>query len=274
MNRKLIAQLILIFVVTQAIGLYVGNYLIDEGIKTTIVNDNPDSIENSLGLIVWILLFTGILLLLLKFAPKWIFRYLIKGMELMAVFGTSFIVLAVFIPEELFALGLSLILVATRIIFRKNVLLRNVSSVFAAAGAGPLIGASLGIIPILVFIILLSVYDLIAVFKTKHMVMLAKGISKQNLSFTFAMPTKEHQFELGTGDIVIPLAFAVSVLGAAKQGAQMGNIFIVPSLLLFASLIGLIATVHYASLENGKALPALPLQTVLMVIVYGLTMLF
>ena len=112
----------------------------------------------------------------------------------------------------LLALILPLAIVIARFVFRKNIWLRNLASILAAAGAGPLIGYNFGIIPVALFLVILAGYDIIAVFYTKHMVTLAKSITKKNLAFTFALPTTDHQFELGTGDMVIPLVFAVSVL--------------------------------------------------------------
>src|SRR3989344_7206413 len=175
-----------------------------------------------------------------------------------------------FTESGLVILGLALLLVLSRILLSKNVFLRNVSSIVAAAGGGALVGASLGVVPVIVFLVLLSIYDFIAVFKTKHMVTLAKGITKKNLSFTYALPTKEHQFELGTGDMVIPLAFAASVLGATSKTIPEPYNFIPSIAILIASLAGLIITLNYASLKTGRALPALPLQTILMLIAFGL----
>ena len=211
MNMRLIAQLVLLFLLTQVLGLLVGDFLINQGIHTTLLNDDPNDVANSIGLFVWIIIFTAFLLVLIKFAPDWLFSILIKGVEIMAIFGTAIIVLMPFISTDEIIFGTALILVALRIIFSKNLILRNITSIIAAAGAGSLIGASLGVMPVLVFVVLLSAYDFIAVFKTKHMVTLAKGITKKNLSFTYAMPTKGHQFELGTGDMIIPLAFAAPV---------------------------------------------------------------
>ncbi|MAG18152.1 MAG: hypothetical protein CL944_01625 [Candidatus Diapherotrites archaeon] len=269
MNKQLIIQLIIIFVLTQGIGLYAGNFMIEQDIHTTLVTDNPDDVENSIGLMVWILGFTAILLILIKFAPEWLLTILLKGIESMAIFGTTLIVLLpTGIVDEIILL-IAIVFVVLRIIFKEHLLLRNASSIVAAAGAGALIGASLGVIPILVFIVLLGVYDYIAVFKTKHMVTLAKGVTKKNLAFTYALPTKEHKFELGTGDMVIPLAFAISVLATQTTS---GLVKFIPSVaILIASLAGLIITLDYASKNKGKPLPALPLQTVLMVLVFGIT---
>ncbi len=273
MNKNLIAQLVLLFLLTQVLGLLVGDFLINQGIHTTLLNDNPNDVANSLGLFVWIIVFTGFLLALIKFAPDWLFSILIKGIEIMAIFGTTIVVLLPFVPydEIIKAFAAAIILVALRIILAKNLLLRNITSIIAAAGAGSLIGASLGVMPMLVFVVLLSAYDFIAVFKTKHMVTLAKGITKKNLSFTYAMPTKGHQFELGTGDMIIPLAFAVSILGEAKTALAYPYFFVSPALVLFVSLIGLIFTIDFASKKSGRALPALPFQVILMLIVWGIT---
>ena len=271
MNRGLLAQLVILFIITQAMGLAVGDFLINEQIRTSIVNDDPESVDNSLGLIAWVLVFTAMLILVIRFAPEWLLTIILKGIESLTVFGTSIIVL---LPTKLadeIILGAAALSVAVRIIFSKNIWLRNASSVVAAAGAGALIGASLGVVPVFVFIVLLAIYDFIAVFKTKHMVELAKGVTKKNLSFTYALPTKEHQFELGTGDMVIPLAFSVSVLATVKDTMIYPFFFLPPVMILVASLAGLLVTMHFASLKKGMALPALPLQTLLMLIVFGLT---
>ncbi len=269
MNKELIIQLILLFLITQSIGLVTGNFLIEQSIHATIVTDNPEDVENSFGLILGILIFTAGLLALLKYAPEWIIGLFLKGMETMAIFGTSLLVLMPLLLKDEIILGIAILFVALRIFLRKNNLIKNLASVVASAGAGALIGASLGVTPIILFIILLAIYDYIAVFKTKHMITLAKGVTKKNLSFTYTLPTKQHNFELGTGDMVIPLTFAVSVLGT--QTATGIEKFVIPSLILIASLIGLILTLHYCSLKKDRVLPALPLQTALMIIVFGIT---
>lgn len=268
MNKQLLSQLVLIFIITQTLGLYAGSHLMQEGVKATIVNEDPESVDNSIGLLAWILISTGALLLILRFAPEWLMYIFLKAIESLAIWASALIVLfPVDISVEL-ALGLATLLVALRILLKKNILLRNVSSIIATAGAGALIGASLGVVPLLVFLVLLAAYDFIAVFKTKHMVTLAKGITGKNLSFTFALPTKEHQFELGTGDLVVPLAFAVSVLGATRHATPYPFNFVPVAAILAASLAGLLITLNEASKRKGVPLPALPLQSALMAVVF------
>jgi presenilin-like A22 family membrane protease len=274
----LLLQLAVIFVITQALGLFVAGLFLQNGLKATLINENPEDIANSLGLIVWIILFSGILLLLMKFLKEKFLYIVLKIIESLAVFGTSYLIVSVFLftfagmgaEADVIGIAFGVLLVASRIFFAKNVLLRNISSVFATAGAGALIGVSLGVWPVIVLLILLSAYDFIAVFKTKHMVSLAKGVTSKNLSFTYALPTPKHQFELGTGDLVMPLVFASSVLAHSQLTAPFPNYFIPSVVVLLASYIGLVITLDYVSRRPGTALPALPPQTALMLFAFAL----
>lgn len=270
MNNPLFVKLLIIFLVAQTLGLLVADKLIQEKVTVTIVTDNPDDVENSAGLFLYILFGTAMLLILIKFVKGRFLFWALKAVESLAIFGTSLIVFAVF-WDSILVVFLAIILVIARNVFYKNLHLRNISSTLATAGAGALIGVSLGVIPIIVFLIALSVYDYIAVFKTKHMVTIAKSVTKKNLSFTYALPTKEHQFELGTGDLVMPLAFASSVLAATKGIHAFPYYFIPSILILLASLAGLVLTLGYLSKRIGKALPALPPQAVLMLIAFAVT---
>jgi presenilin-like A22 family membrane protease len=267
MNNEVITQLIVLFLVTQALGLAVGATFIQEEISTTIVNDNPEDPVNAVGLIVYILVLTGALLLVITIVKT---DLVFKIMEALAVFATSFIVFGSFLNNISIVLALSLAFIVARMIWREHLLLRNVAAIISSAAVGALIGVSLGIIPILIFMVLLSVYDFIAVFKTKHMVTLAKSMTQSNVSFTYAIPTKKHVYQLGTGDMVVPLAFAASVLHSTPSTYEGLLVFAPAIVVLIASLMGLIITLDYASQKKGRALPALPLQALLMLITYGI----
>ncbi|MFH1696482.1 MAG: presenilin family intramembrane aspartyl protease, partial [Candidatus Diapherotrites archaeon] len=265
---ELFAQLIILFLITQAIGLWTANTLIRENVHAEIIpGKGPEDVESSVGLFGYIIGFTIILLIAIKFLTGRLLYWLMKVLESAAILGTSFLVFASFV-DHVFVGLVSIALVALRNIYSKNLWLRNVTSVLSAAGAGALIGVSLGVFPVLVFISMLAIYDLVAVFKTKHMVTIAKAVTKKNLSFTFAMPTKEHTFELGTGDMVIPLTFAVSVMAAGKQALVFPLFLVAPMLILAASLAGLLWTIDYCAKKPGRALPALPPQTVLMILAW------
>lgn len=269
MDKKLLIQLLVLFLVTQVLGILVTIQLINANVHTAIVTDNPDDIQNSIGLIFYILFFTVILLIIITFVKK---KNIFKMLELFTVFGTSMIVFAALVPE--LAIMLTILIILTRIFFAESILFKNIASVIGVTGVGALLGVSLGIIPIMFFIILLSIYDIIAVFVTKHMIILAKNITAENLSFTYSLPTKDHVFQLGTGDIVIPLMFCAALL---KKNLVMQmplvNALILPLLVLAGSILGLIITLDYCD-RKMIALPALPLQSLLMIIVFLIFNLF
>ena len=263
MNQRLILGLATIFIATQLLGLFVGQSLVGAGVQATIVNDNPNDVWNAIGLVAYILVGTGIVLAAIVFLKPHHSYWVMKAL------GTSLIVFSAFLDGQI-ALALSIILIGFRLVYAKNIVLRNISSTLATAGVGALLGASLGVAPILLFMVLLSVYDFIAVFKTKHMVVMAKALTSKNLAFTFALPTPEHTFELGTGDLVVPLAFSVAVLKASSAAHAFPINWLASLIVLGASLVGLVFTIEYVSKRVGTAVPALPLQSAFMIIAYAL----
>ena len=115
-----------------------------------------------------------------------------------------------------------------------------------------------------VIMVALSVYDIIAVYKTKHMVTLVKNMASRGALFAFiftpkarglAVPVHEAVvgkgvFLLGTGDLVVPAMFAVAALQvspAATTGAVIG------------AFLGFLATqLIFFSQSTRQPMPALP----------------
>lgn len=278
-KSQLYAQLILLFLLTQGVGLFTGDKWIvfkEQGLveQPVIVNENPEDVQNSFGIVGYILVFTLVLLAIIKFAPEWLKDLLFRLFEALATVFASWVVFIAILVNDLVALAVAVLLVVVRNVWRRMILLRNFAAIVTTAGAGSFLGFALGVFPVIVLLVLLSIYDFIAVFKTKHMVTLANAMTKKNLSFTYALPTKEHTFELGTGDMVVPLTFAVSVLGLAKQSLVFPYYWSPPLLILLASLLGLLFTIDYSSKHVGTALPALPLQSICMIVMFGLMKFF
>ena len=269
MNRPLFLQLLGFFLIVQLVGLYVGYQLYLADVQPVIISDDPNDVSNSFGLLAYVFLGTIMILLAIKFLPDSVLYWVFKGIEALAVFSTALIVFFAFVPEAFAILG-AVALITIRVFAPQYLIWRNISSVIATIGAGSLIGVSVGVLPVILFLVLLSVYDYIAVFKTKHMVTMAKAVAKKNLAFTFAMPTPAHQFELGTGDLVMPLVFSVAVMKQAMIAGLVWPVALIPSFaILIASFAGLWMTLDYGNKHVGKALPALPLQVALMVLMYG-----
>ncbi len=282
MRFEMLWRFLLFFLATNFLGLLVANFFVGQPElsqavteSVTLVNDNKQDPLNSVALLLYILVATAVFLIVIKFFPTRM-PLLFRLIEAIAIFFVSVSLLEVLwsyfapIPEAaewvFIVIGLALVLLRNK--FFENVSLRNMVTVLLASYVGALIGTGLGVFPILLFIILLAVYDFIAVFKTKHMVTLAKAVTKKNLAFSFAIPTPEHQFELGTGDLVMPLAFSSSVLQQYALRFPFPNYFFPTIAILIGSLVGLLITLEYSSKHVGKPLPALPLQTLFMVLIF------
>ena len=264
---KVLLFLISIFLVTQLLGLYVGGKflnLIKSG-EVQPIFENPAQPSNSIFMIIYILVITGVFIFVVRYV-----KGIIRGFEAFAVFFSSLIAFELIIPIDIWILSvgffLALGLTAWKVL-RPSILNQNIAVIFSIAGAGAVLGASLGLVPVLIFVVLLSIYDFISVFVTKHMVYIAKEIVKSPMAFTIAIPSKFgrnmkviqgskkskskfHVFQLGGGDIAIPLVFSVSVLSSFNLAHALFT--------TLGSLISLAGLFLYVMKKPGKPLPALP----------------
>jgi presenilin-like A22 family membrane protease len=166
-EKQVFAVLALIFISVQVIGVFTAmqymNFINAGEIQP--VFQNPNDVSNSFILIFYILIMTGVLLLIIKYKKS-----LIRVLEAIAIFFASALVFDMLFPQflglgELLALGLTALK-----IFKPSYLTQNLALVFSVAGAGAVLGVSLGVTASIVLMLLLSVYDFISVFITKHMV--------------------------------------------------------------------------------------------------------
>jgi presenilin-like A22 family membrane protease len=260
-NFEIFGFLSAAFLITQLLGMFVTSTLISLNVKSTILTEDINDPINAIYLFFMILLMTGIILLILKFRKKSNFLWII---EMISVFFTGLIVFGSFFPNnDLIALILTAIVFSLRYTKKENLWIKNLVSVIAISGAGALLGVSIGVLPVLMFIFILAIYDLVAVFKTKHMITLGQAVVKRNFAFTISMPTKKHKFELGNGDLIIPLVTSSSIIA---NGFFINNYF-AASLILISSFIGLILTIYIVATKK-VALPALPLQVLFMLIMF------
>ena len=78
----------------------------------------------------------------------------------------------------------------------------DISGVLVATGATAIFGVSLAIIPTLLLLVLLAIYDFISVYKTKHMVRLAEGVMDLKLPIMFVVPRRwGYQYRQTSGKI-------------------------------------------------------------------------
>ena len=149
--------------------------------------------------------------------------------------------------------------------FRKpNVLVHNFLLISGMIGIGSIFGLRLDPLFVIFLLIIFSIYDIIAVYKTKHMIKMAKefvevraipGLVLPQKFSEVSAPLKEVKMGgkfliLGSGDIVFPLLLVSSLVpfGVLKS-------FIIA---IFATL-GLLASIFlFLSQKTRKPIPALP----------------
>lgn len=224
--NKLILGILSFFVLTQILGMYTGLVLFNDMFANPYVKpfyEEQQSVgqspESALYLIGYTLVSAVIIVLLIRKTRN---EILFRIMEFILITTAASLVFYSFLRiaypyEESMIFGAILGLLVA-IMKQKFQNLKNVATILAAAGAGALFGTSFGFIPSILFLVLISIYDYIAVFKTKHMVELAEYMVKKDLSFTvtskmkMAKEKKERRMDLGSGDLMLPVMISVSAM--------------------------------------------------------------
>lgn len=187
----------LLFISSQVIGLWILSQNMDITVLPTgeVKVEPRDQWERpdvkGFGSVLYIggaiLLGTVLILLVIRFRK----RILWKVWLFLAVWLTITLSLGVFLDSWLaFALGITLAFLK---FFRPNVIVHNLTEVFLYSGIAVLLVPILDLIWVVVLLLIISLYDFIAVFKSKHMVKMAKFQSTVNvfagLSIPYSMKT-------------------------------------------------------------------------------------
>jgi len=197
--------------------------------------ENPDDPLNPIIFFIFIIAFTAFILVVFRFGGKRLIYFVMLG----AVAITIYYVMAVLFPyafiPEIGTLALALILFKY-----PEWYVLDATGLIIGGGAAAIFGISLGILPVLLLLIILAVYDAIAVYKTKHMVSLAESVIELRLPILFVLPRKwsfsllrgdamEDGFFMGLGDAIIPSVLVVSSfvtyeLATPTLGALVGTL--------------------------------------------------
>ena len=268
---KALNVVLLLFISAQIISLGVGVLLI-EGAKSNpvlasfnIAPDQPESVSNSLYLLISVLVGAALVLIFLALPFKQFFILIIEFIS--SVFA-SFVVFFVFLSafnisySDLYALIISLLLFGLRMVFKS---FRNMVAIIAGAGIGAVIAFSIDPLPLFIFVVLLAVYDLLAVRWTKHMVKFAEYFMKEKTSFSMGFEgvrkvkvkqegkivAKEEPWhiELGTGDIAV-----ASMVTTVSY--KLGSILF-PTVAILGTTAGLYL-VFLRAARRKEVMPALP----------------
>ncbi len=162
---------------------------------------------------------------------------------------------------------------------KKSVFLHNLCVILGIAGTISIAGLSVTPQVVVFLLVLFSVYDFIAVYKTKHMVTMAKSMIESGSILGFIIPhnlssfngktdniNKNWAFVLGGGDIAFPLLLVCSLVPYSVADSVIVAIF---------SLVGLFLSFWiFLQQKERKAIPALPPVALLSILGYLFTGLF
>ncbi|HLC65205.1 MAG TPA: presenilin family intramembrane aspartyl protease [Candidatus Nanoarchaeia archaeon] len=270
--------LIGIFLVSQIVGLAVINKDANVNVlpsgeievthKETALGERPEIKGGTTTAYILGALIIGtlILLVLIKY-QKFV---LWKLWYFTAVWATLTITIGVFllpIPSGIIALILAVLKM-----YRPNLIVHNVTEVMMYSGIALLFVPLLDVKWMIVILLLVALYDAYAVWKSKHMIKMARFTMDSKVFAGLAIPYKGERITakagrakgrtaiLGGGDVAFPLMFSGVVMewlmqeGVSKLGAFYESLFIVA----FAT-----AAVAYLLLkgEKGKFYPAMPFIT-------------
>jgi len=221
-----------LLVLTQVIAVLLAAPFAASGIKAF---QDPESIWNTVYFIILIIGFTALILLVLKFGGD----KLVQFIMLAAVAVTMYYVMAVLVPYGYVPIVITIALTVLLYIYPEWYIL-DATGLVIGGGAAAMFGISLDIIPVILLMILLAIYDAISVYKTKHMVSLAESIVDMRLPILFVLPRKRNfsivknsdmgeAFFMGLGDAIIPSMLVVSAFvnytsAAPALGAALGTL--------------------------------------------------
>lgn len=296
-NLKITIILLAMFVITQFIGLYVVHHYQSEdnalpyGMETPDVKDQGEFNQIFISIIFAFIIAISLLFFLTKFKAEFILK-LWFFIVVMIALGIS---LNSIIPEFKYSSIIILLVIlplAFIKIYRKEFLVHNITELFIYPGIAAVFVPILNIYTIIVLLILISIYDMWAVWHSGIMQKMAKyQIDKLNIFSGFFIPyadektrkkikllrekmknkkiskkdAKSKKFKvnvaiLGGGDVIFPIIAAGVALKTFGFTAIAGfNIPVASLLVILGATLGVSYLFFFA--EKKKFYPAMPYIT-------------
>jgi presenilin-like A22 family membrane protease len=238
-----------LFLLTQFIGLIVVDHYLNNDLPLNIERPEMNPQTSYIALLIILLISTVVVLLLLRLK----LFILWKVWFLLSVFFTLVISLSVFVSEWV-ALGFAILFALWRV-FKPNVIVHNFTEVFIYGALAAIFVPLLNLFSIFVLLVVISVYDYVAVRKTKHMVTMAQSQGKAKVFAGLLIPYEKNIAILGGGDMGFPLMFAGVCMMQFGLTIFDWRAYIVPLCTLF-----LLSSLLFKS-ERKKFYPAMPYIT-------------
>jgi presenilin-like A22 family membrane protease len=153
--------------------------------------EDPDNPTNSLVYFAIILVATGFMLATFRYDLDWLIRAMIIGVSVML----SWFVFTELVPPVVTAgpinalAALAAFGVGAALLFYPEWYVIDLIGVLMGAGAAALFGISFGLLPAILLLSVLAVYDAISVYRTEHMLDLAEGVMDLKIPVVLVVPT-------------------------------------------------------------------------------------
>lgn len=201
-----------------------------------------------------------------------------KGFFIITVFWGGMAILGLFLPVFISILTMGILIVLW--LELSSVWVHDVLMILGLSGAASFFGLGFTPSAVVALLLIFSIYDFVAVYKTKHMVLMAKEMIDKKVILGFIIPREFKFFKsnikevkpggnfmiLGGGDIVFPSLLAVSVVPSG---------FLKSLIIIIFSLLGTFFGYWlFSSQEEKSPMPALPPVALFAVIGYFISLLF
>ena len=239
--------------------------------------EDPTSVANIGIFFIILLVFTGFLLLLIRFGLKKII-VLVIAVSIFFSFGYIFsaiVYTAMGQTDVAVLLVLALSIGATVLLYKyPEWYVIDTLGVLIAAGVAAIFGVSLETRWVVILLVLLAVYDAISVYKTKHMITLAEGVIDLKTPILFVIPKRRDYsfiregigkleeggeraaFIMGMGDLIMPSILVVSANVFLKGYRVLGFVNLPALGAIIGSLAGLVVLLYFVS--SGRPQAGLP----------------
>ena len=274
---KITLFLVLIFFAAQIVGLGVTNQYIDHNQTTetgqVVFKDLPYNITrpevNQSQSFIWIfaaiILGTLLVFLLIKFRKPNVWRiwFLLSVVITMAFSLSAFM-------NYILATLLSIVFGIWKV-FRPNIYIHNLTEIFIYGGLAAIFVPMLNVFAAFALLILISAYDMYAVWKSKHMVDLANFQTKSKIFAGLMIPYKQlpkprkgekvvikkvRTAVLGGGDIGFPIIFTGVIMKDLMLKVPVFEGFLLAAIISVCTTIALFILLWKA--EKDKFYPAMP----------------
>ncbi len=283
-----VAAMAAILVASQAVAIALSPLFQGSGFQAF---PNPSDVTNTVIYVILILVFTAVILGLVRYRRQNLAKYVIMA----SIFVTlAFVLLLPLYYGLYYATGgnadpnllanvatllsfaLAAVLIYVLVKFPEWYVVDTVGFV-TAAGVTAILGISFGLLPAILLLIALAVYDAWAVYRTKHMITLADELTSQRLPILLVIPKRagysfreqkslKAQVEageereamfIGLGDLIIPGIMSVSAFtfltapGRSLLGLEP-NAFVALGTVL-GSLVGFFFLMRFVLRGNPQA---------------------